>query len=93
MYHDNKYGALVKPAQNKKRSELLSLPRLPRFGFLTPGVSASSIGWFGQLLARNSGTANAFSNVMEMAEPLRTLFTIAGRKHAMHVPPWCRTLG
>jgi hypothetical protein len=40
-----------------------------------------------------TGGANALSNVMDILEPLRTLFTSAGLKHAMHVPALCRTLG
>jgi hypothetical protein len=45
------------------------------------------------LIARISGFAKAFANRMETVAPLRTLFTSAGLKQAMHVPDLCRTLG
>jgi hypothetical protein len=45
------------------------------------------------LIARISGAAKAFANWMEIVAPLRTLFTRAGLKQAMHVPGLCRTLG
>jgi hypothetical protein len=45
------------------------------------------------LRARICGFAKAFANSMETVTPLRTLFTSAGLKQAMHVPNLCRTLG
>ena len=45
------------------------------------------------LMARISGVAKALANWMEIVAPLRTLFTSAGLKQAMHVPALCRTLG
>jgi hypothetical protein len=45
-----------------------------------------------QLIGRISGIASAFSNSTDMRPSLRTLFTKAGRKHAMQVPSTCRTL-
>src|SRR6266446_9751113 len=47
----------------------------------------------GYLASLMTGGAYAFVNVMDTREPLRTLFTKAGRKQAMHVPALCRTLG
>jgi hypothetical protein len=62
-----------------------------RGGFAQGGLSKDS--GFSYLISRISGTASAFSNVMEIDEPFRTLLTRAGLKHAMQVPPLCRTLG
>ena len=45
------------------------------------------------LVSSVTGAANAFSNVMDIAVPFRTLFTNAGLKQTMHVPTLCRTLG
>ena len=44
------------------------------------------------LSSRISGAASALSKAMDIEEPFRTLFTNAGRKHAIHVPALCRTL-
>jgi hypothetical protein len=51
------------------------------------------LGTVGYLISRITGAANAFSNVMDIEGPFRTLFTNAGLKHTMHVPILCRTLG
>jgi len=44
-------------------------------------------------ISRISGAASAFSNVIEMDAPFRTLLTRAGLKHAKQIPPLCLTLG
>jgi hypothetical protein len=51
------------------------------------------LGMMRYLIARICGFAKAFANRMEIVTPLRTLFTRAGLKQAMHVPDLCRTLG